>query len=97
MDRHRDIVELTSSLTPTTAHPRDTVQVGAANRQPTPWLGLRFVCAGIVGSGGAYVRAQRDRAGTCYQARCPKCARVVRFPIGEGGTSDRMFRIDCGA
>lgn len=60
-------------------------------RDQRAWLGLQFVCA------RAYVRAVKDRDGRGYTGRCPKCARVVRFAIGPGGTSDRFFRVDCGA
>lgn len=57
---------------------------------PRRFLGVRLDCA------AAYVRAYPNRAGTEYLARCPKCLKSIRFPIGPGGTGQRMFVADCG-
>ena len=53
------------------------------------FLSLYFSCA------NAYGRAYKQRDGTCYMGRCPKCGKTVDFPIGEGGTSQRMFEVSC--
>jgi len=59
---------------------------GSAGR---PWLGVYFKCA------HAYVRVFRNAAGTAYQARCPRCARTIRFAVGAAGTERRTFEVSC--
>ena len=54
-----------------------------------PWLGVRFTCA------GAYIRVYRNAAGTAYLATCPRCARCVRFAVGQGGSDQRFFEVRC--
>lgn len=54
-----------------------------------PWLGVHFVCA------GAYQRVYRNEAGTAYLARCPKCAKCIRFRVGQGGDNRRFFEVSC--
>ncbi len=54
-----------------------------------PWLGVRFTCS------GSYVRVYRDRTQPVYLARCPRCARCIRFRVGEGGTDQRFFNVSC--
>jgi hypothetical protein len=54
-----------------------------------PWLGIHFVCA------GAYQRVHRNEAGTAYTARCPKCAKCIRFKVGPGGDNRRFFEVSC--
>ena len=44
---------------------------------------------------GAYLRVLREVDGRGYLARCPKCGKGTRFVVGEGGTGERDFRIDC--
>jgi hypothetical protein len=79
---------------------RDSVDIDGLARPPEssggppasaakPWLGLHFRCS------GAYGRAYRNPAGTAYVGRCPSCGKTVRFTVGEGGTSERMFRVNC--
>ena len=58
-------------------------------KEPSPWLGVKFVCA------GAYLRVYRNRAGTAYTANCPKCGKCIRFRVGEGGSSQRFFEVSC--
>lgn len=53
--------------------------------EPRPFLSVRFACC------GAYQRVYRSADGKCYEGRCPRCARPVRFVVGEGGTSARCF------
>ena len=52
---------------------------------PRPFLSVHFACC------GAYQRIYRDPDGKHYQGRCPRCARPVRFTVGEGGTATRCF------
>jgi hypothetical protein len=58
--------------------------------QGRPWLAMKWKCC------GAYSRIYRNRAGTAYEGRCPKCAMHVRVPIGPGGTNQRFFEVDRG-
>jgi hypothetical protein len=79
--------------------PRDHVELSSARQSaerlphsrssPRPWLGLHFRCS------GRYGRAYRNPEGTAYIGRCPSCGKTVRFVVGEGGTSERMFRVEC--
>ena len=39
----------------------------------------------------AYGRLARNRAGTRYEGRCPRCAAMVSVKIGPGGTDRRIF------
>ena len=66
-----------------------TVQAGGEGNEQTPWLGVRFLCA------GAYLRVYRNRAGTAYTANCPKCSKCIRFRVGPGGSSQRFFEVSC--
>lgn len=50
-----------------------------------PYLSILFACCKV------YQRIYRDPSGQSYRGRCPKCAREVKFPIGQGGTSARFF------
>lgn len=52
----------------------------------TNYLGIMFDCCGI------YSRIYKNKEGTAYVGRCPKCMRSVKVPIGEGGTNTRFFR-----
>lgn len=54
-----------------------------------PSIQVWFACA------GAYLRVFRAVDGSKYQARCPKCGKEVRFLVGPGGTSQRVFEVRC--
>lgn len=54
-----------------------------------PFLMLWFSCANV------YARGRRERDGSAYVGVCPKCGAGVRFPVGEGGTNQRMFEVTC--
>jgi hypothetical protein len=54
---------------------------------PRPFLTVHFACC------GAYQRVYRDPDGKTYRGRCPRCAKLVRFVVGEGGTSARCFTV----
>lgn len=49
------------------------------------YLGIMFNCCSIYG------RIYKNKEGTAYVGRCPKCMRTIRIPIGEGGTNTRFF------
>ena len=57
---------------------------GAGSR---PFLSVLFECCGV------YQRIYRDAADHAYSGRCPGCGKPVRFPIGQGGTAARFFRV----
>ena len=54
---------------------------------PRPFLSVHFACC------GAYQRVYRDPDGKTYRGRCPRCAKAVRFVVGEGGTTARRFTV----
>ena len=53
--------------------------------EPRRFLMIWFRCC------HAYGRLTRNRAGTHYDGRCPRCASPVSVKIGRGGTDRRMF------
>jgi len=61
----------------------------SAPRNGRPWLGIQFVCA------NQYRRVYRDVNGVEYLARCPSCGKCVRFRVGQGGSDERFFEVDC--
>jgi hypothetical protein len=38
-----------------------------------------------------YGRISKTSDGLFYEGRCPKCLAHLEVPVGEGGTSRRMF------
>ncbi len=54
-----------------------------------PWIQVWFACA------GRYQKVFRAIDATAYVARCPKCGKSMRFAVGAGGTSQRMFTVSC--
>ena len=62
--------------------------VDASTTGPRPYLRVQFRCC------NAYQRIYRSADGKTYQGRCPKCARPVKFLVGEGGTSCRDFIVE---
>jgi len=53
-----------------------------------PWLSVLFSCCGVYQR--VYKQPDRDE----YLGRCPRCTRSVRFIVGEGGTSSRIFVVE---
>ena len=58
---------------------------GAGAGTGRPFLSVHFACCGV------YTRIYRDPNAPEYRGRCPKCAKAVRFVVGEGGTTSRTF------
>jgi len=56
-----------------------------AGLQGRPWVGIRFDCCGV------YARVYRNREGTAYRGRCPRCLRAITLMVGPGGTDARFF------
>ena len=65
--------------------PRTAVRGTPEGSAARPYLSVHFACCGV------YQRVYRDRDGTTYQGRCPRCATPVKFVVGHGGTSARSF------
>ena len=53
-----------------------------------PFIGVHFKCCGV------YQRIYRSNDGKRYEGRCPRCAKQVRFLVGQGGTDDRYFVVE---
>ena len=50
-----------------------------------PWISVKWRCC------STYSRVYRNRAGTAYEGRCPRCAAPVKVTVGPGGTKNRFF------
>lgn len=57
-------------------------------RAPKPYLSVQFKCCSV------YQRIYRNNDATAYEGRCPRCAKPVRFLVGQGGTSERFFVVE---
>ncbi len=57
------------------------------NKNKTNFLGVMFECCGVYG------RLYKNKAGTHYTGYCPKCMKPVKIKIGEGGTTERFFKV----
>lgn len=52
------------------------------------YLGIMFNCCNV------YSRIYKNKEGTAYVGRCPKCMRNIKVPVGEGGTNQRFFNAE---
>jgi hypothetical protein len=50
-----------------------------------PYLGILFECCNV------YTRIYKNKAGTAYVGRCPRCGKKVTIPIDPSGTAGRFF------
>ena len=53
--------------------------------QGRPWLAIRWLCC------STYSRVYRNKTGTAYEGRCPRCSKPITVRVGSGGTADRFF------
>ena len=50
------------------------------------FLGVMFECCNVYG------RIYKNKEGSAYEGRCPKCLKQVIVRIGKGGVNNRFFR-----
>jgi hypothetical protein len=55
------------------------------NNNKRQFLGIKFNCC------NTYSRIYKNKAGTAYEGRCPRCFKRVSVKVGEGGTNQRFF------
>jgi len=55
-------------------------------KEAKKFLDILFECC------NTYGRIYKNKEGTHYEGRCPKCMRLIQIKIGEGGTNNRFFR-----
>jgi hypothetical protein len=76
----RDIVDITG------LRAAQGAQVSAPDeRRAQPFLMIWFRCC------ATYGRLPKSPDGARYVGRCPKCLARLEVPVGEGGTTRRMF------
>ncbi len=50
------------------------------------FLGIMFECCNV------YARIYKNKEGTYYVGRCPKCMKQIKIKVGENGTNQRFFK-----
>lgn len=63
----------------------DARRLAGAGFRDRPWLAVQWRCCSV------YSRIYRNKDGTLYEGRCPRCARPVTARVGPGGTTNRFF------
>jgi len=58
------------------------------NSEKRSYLGIMFNCC------NAYGRVYKNKEGTAYVGRCPRCLRSIKIKVGEGGTDRRFFNAE---
>jgi hypothetical protein len=82
----RDIVDIDGLRRATDpALPSGVGDDGHGGGTRKPFLMIWFRCC------AAYGRLNKTRDGLYYEGRCPRCLAHLEVPVGEGGTSRRMF------
>ncbi|MFT4552959.1 MAG: hypothetical protein ACI9S8_001591 [Chlamydiales bacterium] len=61
---------------------------GPARPAGKPFVGVYFKCC------HAYSRVYKNQDGTGYAGNCPKCRSPIFAPVGDGGTTRRMFEAE---
>ena len=50
------------------------------------FLGIIFECCNVYG------RIYKNKEGTAYVGKCPRCLKTVIVRVEEGGTNNRFFK-----
>jgi len=80
-----DVSGVPTRRTPMQAHPGPTDGGACPRMTGRPWLAMYWRCCEV------YSRIYRNRRGTAYDGRCPRCGKRVCIRIGQGGTKQRFF------
>ncbi len=79
----RDIVDIDGLRSSQPSSPAGSPPPGSGAGKP--FLMIWFRCC------ATYGRLPKSPDGLSYAGRCPKCLAKLEVPVGEGGTSRRMF------
>ncbi len=58
----------------------------SGNSVQKQYLGIMFECCKV------YSRIYKNKEGTAYVGRCPRCLKSVNIKVGAGGTNNRFFK-----
>ena len=58
------------------------------NKNKINFLGVIFQCCNVYG------RLYKNKEGTYYVGKCPKCLKPAKVKIGENGTNERFFKVE---
>lgn len=86
MTRPDYILDLSSI--PDRANQSDKPSQATSSAQGRPWIAVQWKCC------RTYSRIYRNKQGTAYEGRCPKCGSLVRASVGQGGTNQRFFQAE---